>query len=214
MLFLAVSDAIRSLIVEKNSYFASHFMSYFARFSKLSFSKLSFSLLACLRLGAVLAFALLLGAYILQYFFGYQPCELCLQQRVIWWLLLVVFLLAQLPLARKSRACGYRGIYLRLWSMVALLLLLASFGLSLYHAGGERGLWALSLFCDGAGFSSALTQDLTVAALRELLLTREVVACEKASLRLLGLSLAEYNAMVSLLLAWLFANSMWRGRGA
>ena len=189
-------------------------MSYFARVSLLSLS-----LRSRLRLGAVLAFALLLGAYILQYFFGYQPCELCLQQRVIWWLLLLVFALSQFPLAQlplaqlpfvQRRADSYRGRYLRLSSMVALLLLLASFGLSLYHAGGERGFWQLSLFCDGAGFSSSLTQGLTVEELGELLFAREVVACEKASLRLLGLSLAEYNVMVSAFLAWLFGDGIIR----
>lgn len=155
------------------------------------------SLSSRLRIGAQLAFVLLLAAYVLQYLFGYQPCALCLQQRVLWWLLLLLCALSQLPIIA-------RAVYL--FSLVAFLLLLASVSLSLYHVGGERGLWSLTLLCEGF----ALTPDLGVEELREILLAREVVSCQRVSLRLLGLSLAEYNAIFSLLLASLFADGLLR----
>ncbi len=173
------------------------------------------SLSSRLRLGAKLAFSLLLVAYALQYLFGYQPCVLCLQQRALWWLLLLLCTLSQLFVQFSSgrfssgRFFGQlpslrRALYLS--SQIALLVMLASLSLSLYHAGGERGLWSLTLLCEGF----ALKPDASIEELRELLLARDVVSCEQVSLRLLGLSLAEYNAIFSLLLALLFADGLWR----
>lgn len=160
------------------------------------FKKNSLTIADCLLICALLSLALLTTAYALQYLFGYKPCELCLQQRAFWWILLAICTIAQLM--RSSAALYFIAC-------ACSLLMLASACLAIYHAGGERGWWSLALFCKGL----EIQPNLTVQELHDLLLTQDVVTCNKPSLRLLGLSLAEYNVLFSLSLAVLLATKLW-----
>ncbi len=85
-------------------------------------------------------------------------------------------------------------------SLLASLLALAGGALSVFHAGGERGWWSLTLLCEGFAFDP----DMTTEELRTLLLTQKPVPCDEAALRVFGLSLSEYNALFSFfVLGWL-----------
>ncbi len=83
------------------------------------------------------------------------------------------------------------------------LVILASAALAVYHAGVEWHWWAGPQECAGpiADFGSA--QDLM-----KRLQTTRVVRCDEAPWRFLGLSLAGYNALISLALAALAAWGM------
>ena len=69
-------------------------------------------------------------------------------------------------------------------------------GLGAYHSGVEWKWWPGPQACDGA-----LDHLGTAAGLAEKLKTVDVVRCDEAPWRLLGLSLAGYNALISLVLA-------------
>src|SRR3990167_8373368 len=70
------------------------------------------------------------GAYISQYFFGMQPCQLCFWQRKPFWIIIVlasIFLV--IPNLKKYQNWAIR---------IAVLLLLINSGIAFYHTGVEQ----------------------------------------------------------------------------
>jgi disulfide bond formation protein DsbB len=137
--------------------------------------------LVCLGLG-LLALALILGALGFQYIGGYPPCEICHWQR--WPLIAAIF--TGLSGAALSRA-GKPGAALAL-AVLTILLFAAAGGLGLFHAGVEWHWWKGPQACTGSRFEYRGTLDLNA----------RVVMCDVAAWRLFGLSLAGYNAIISL----------------
>ena len=146
---------------------------------------------------AVLAVALLMvaGALIFEHVLGYQPCELCYLQRKPWYGLVPVGFVLVLFAAKGERALLRAGLAL------AGLILVVSAGLGVWHAGIEWKWWAGPASCTSSGmdFSVALPD-----------LNKRVVLCDEAPLRILGLSLAGWNAVISALLAPLAFYGAWR----
>jgi disulfide bond formation protein DsbB len=127
----------------------------------------------------VAAVLVLGGAWLFQ-FAGYAPCPLCLQQRWPWY--------ALIPLAAVAALASDRMARLLLYLAAPLMLGSAVFGV--YHAGIEWRWWPGPGTC--AGELSGGLPDLT---------NEPVIACEDAAIRILGLSLAGWNAVMSLSLA-------------
>ena len=138
---------------------------------------------------AVVAAATIAGAWIFQAF-GYPPCELCLKQRYAYYG--GVPIAAILAYASTGRA---RGIVAA--GMIGLALIFAANAvLGAYHAGVEWRFWPGPSGCTGiiAGPPNA-------ADLMKTLQTAKVVACDEVQLRILGLSLAGWNVLISAALA-------------
>ncbi|MDQ4059848.1 MAG: disulfide bond formation protein B [Pseudomonadota bacterium] len=138
----------------------------------------------------VVAAATLAGAWILQLGFGLAPCPLCLVQRWPYY--------AALPLAAGAAWLGHTGRTRAARAGLGLLALvmLVSAGLGAYHSGVEWGWWAGPTDCAGTGQTTQRATDLLKS-----LNTVRVVRCDEAAARFLGLSLAGWNALVSLALA-------------
>lgn len=129
------------------------------------------------------ALATLAGAWIFEYL-GYAPCELCLWQRWAYY--------AALPLAvlAATSATG-RPALARLCLGVLAILWLGSMAFGVYHAGVEWKWWLGPSTCGNqAGFSGGIPD-----------LDKPVILCDTAAIRILGLSLAGWNALISLGLA-------------
>jgi len=153
---------------------------------------------------AAVGAATILGAWVFQYGFGLKPCPLCLEQRYAYYfaipLAVMVLLGDQVGASRK----------VLLAALVAIALGMAwNAGLGVYHAGVEWKWWAGPQECSGA------LEDLgSAGGLLNKLQSITVVRCDDAAWRFLGLSLAGYNALISLALAgiaaWAAATE-WRG---
>jgi disulfide bond formation protein DsbB len=118
------------------------------------------------------------------------PCELCLHQREGYWAALLVGL-GGYALARWKPKVG-RGLLVLLAAVLALETVLAA-----YHAGVEWKWWPGPASCTGV-HSGAIT-----AAQMSFLLSGpkvHVVQCDQAAWRLLGLSMAGWNALCALAL--------------
>ena len=140
----------------------------------------------CLFIAVVLALVLA-GAWGFQLIGDLAPCPLCLQQR--WPYYAGVPLALALALAAKQ---GHRRLVrLGLGALIVLLAGSAAFGI--FHAGVEWGWWPGPNDCSGGRPITSSASDLLAQIQR----TR-VVACNEAAFRWLGLSLAGYNALVSL----------------
>jgi disulfide bond formation protein DsbB len=123
--------------------------------------------------------ALLWGAIGSQYLGHLVPCEMCMWQR---WphIVAILFALAAI-VTRRSPAS-------RLFTMLAALAILVSGGLGVYHAGVEYHWWLGPPRCTGQHFTSL--EDLMKAP---------PVMCDVPQWKLWNISLAGWNAIISIL---------------
>jgi disulfide bond formation protein DsbB len=124
---------------------------------------------------AIVLFCTIAGAWMFEWA-GFAPCDLCLKQRWGYY--------AGIPLALLFASLGLQ--WFRPGLVLLALLLFANAVFGVYHAGVEWKWWEGPTTC-GAG---ALTGGLPD-------LSKPVVPCNEAALRILGLSLAGWNAVIS-----------------
>jgi disulfide bond formation protein DsbB len=136
---------------------------------------------------AIFSFLILGAVLVLQYGYGYAPCKLCLTERLPYYAAVPLGLIALLAPARLGRiALG-----------LAALGLLYGAGIGIYHAGAEWGFWPGPTDCGGGtGANPGQVGDFLNA-----LQSTKVVDCSVAALRVLGISLAGWNALASFVLA-------------
>ena len=143
--------------------------------------------------------AAILGAYFFQYVMKLAPCPLCLEQRYPYYfaipLAVLIVLATRYGAKRKVIIAG-------LVALTAMMLWNA--GLGAYHAGIEWHLWAGPQDCSGE-----LSNLRAGGGLLRQLENVSIVRCDEAAWRLLGLSLAGYNALISLALAAIAAWGAW-----
>ena len=132
--------------------------------------------------------ALLAGAFTFQAF-GYAPCHLCLLQR---WPHAAAILIGAIALA-----LGWRQL---LWLGAAAVLTTA--GLGLYHTGVERHWWQGPTTCTSGSVQGVDPKDLL-----DQILAAPIVRCDEVAWQMLGLSMASWNMLASLVLAgiWIAA---------
>ena len=133
----------------------------------------------------------LAGAWYFQLVLKIMPCPLCLEQRIFYYLVvpvsLVVAIAALVRAPQKLLTIGFIAI------MVAVL---CGAALAAYHAGVEWHFWAGPTDCSGP-----LSNLTAKGSLLDQLRSVNVVRCDTASWRFLGISLAGYNVLISLILA-------------
>jgi disulfide bond formation protein DsbB len=138
-----------------------------------------------------IAAATLAGAWYFQLVLGLQPCPLCLEQRYAYYLAIPLAALVALAAGQNApRPLLIGGL---------VILALAALGnavLAGYHAGVEWKFWAGPTDCTGpvGNLGSA-------GSLLDRLDTVKVVMCDEVQWKFLGLSLAGYNVLISLLMA-------------
>ncbi|KAA9009176.1 disulfide bond formation protein B [Histidinibacterium aquaticum] len=134
--------------------------------------------------------ALLAGAFLFQTL-GYAPCKMCLWQR---W-----------PHA-VAIAAGALAVVIapRVFAVIGGLAALTTAGIGIYHTGVERGWWEGPSSCtgDAGGLSGMDSSALLPGADVD-----PVVLCDEVVWELFGLSMASWNASLSLALAviWFIA---------
>lgn len=154
-------------------------------------------LMAALLIGA----AAIAGAWFFELALGYTPCKLCLLQRWPYYIGLPVGLAAYY-------AGGARTRLGRTLIILFMLIFLASAGLGAYHSGVEWKFWQGPADCGGR-----LTDGpANVLDLKKSLQNARVVRCDDAALRVLGLSFAGWNVVVSLVLFWIACLTLRPGR--
>jgi disulfide bond formation protein DsbB len=146
--------------------------------------------LSPLRLAKLLSLAVpalaLAGAYGSQHLGGLAPCEMCYWQRYAHWAGLVFALAALMGGARLPD----RG---RSFVWLAGLAILVSGAIGAYHAGVEAGLFEGFTQCTSVAGAGATGDDL----LREIM-AAPLVRCDQVQWKALGISMAGWNAILSL----------------
>lgn len=140
---------------------------------------------------ALLSAAALIAAAILQYGFGFAPCELCLWQR---WPYRAVILLGMLTLLIRPKARPQKRAWAALLLLGCLLAFLANSGIAGYHVAIEQGWVTGDTGCSGTISST----DASLDALREAIRGAPLVRCDEPAFMLFGLSLSAWNLLASL----------------
>ena len=117
-----------------------------------------------------------------QYLGGLQPCVLCVYQRLPYAAVIMIATAALfLPTGPRAVALALAG-----------LALLTGTGIAVFHVGVEQHWWQGTAECGSVGAADS------VEALRAQILSAPVVRCDEVPWSLFGISMAGYNALVSL----------------
>ncbi len=153
---------------------------------------------AALLAGGVSAI-LLLGALAFQYAGGLSPCEMCIWQRWPHGAAILLGLGGGLLILSGAVPRNVASTI----AVLAIVALAVSGAIGIFHAGVEWKLWAGPTACTGTGYVPG--QDFS---------SFQIVRCDEAQWRLLGISLAGYNALISLAAAAAGVSILRSARGA
>jgi disulfide bond formation protein DsbB len=132
----------------------------------------------------LLPVALLGGALGSQYLGGLHPCEMCYWQRYPHAAAIVLALLAFTGPADSPRS--------RVLTLLAAAAIALSGAIGVYHAGVEAKIFEGMTTCTATG------KGLSAADLLEQIRHAPVVRCDEVQFRFLGISMAGWNAILSL----------------
>ena len=136
------------------------------------------------RLALFIPAALLAGAWAFQLIGHLVPCEMCHWQRWPLYAALVPAIFAFAP--------NLRSEFIRLLVALAALGILASGVLGFYHVGVEQHWWIGPTHCTSQGMLHGGGDVLKA------LLAQPLVMCDRPQWTLFGISLAGFNALISI----------------
>lgn len=133
--------------------------------------------------------AMLLAAWGFEYLGGLAPCTMCYWQR---WPHMAAVPIGVLAVAAPGAILPLTGA----------LAALATAAIGLFHTGVERSWWEGPSSC-----TSAAIEGLSPQQLMDQILAAPLVQCDQVAWAMFGLSMASWNALISLGLAglWLLA---------
>ena len=126
----------------------------------------------------------IISAFLIEYVLGYQPCNLCLIQRIPYVLCLILIILNFFQKKNEK--------------FIILLLIFTfsfSFLISFYHFGIEQGFFEESTVCKMKDASDVISKE---ELLKQLQL--KTVSCKDVTFRIFGFSLTTFNMAISLIL--------------
>jgi disulfide bond formation protein DsbB len=136
--------------------------------------------------------ALLLGALAFQYLGGLAPCHLCLLQR---WPHVAAVTIGFVALIVRNQTLPLLGA----------LAALSTAGIGIYHTGVERGWWQGPTSCSAGSIAGIGVKDL----LDPTIVVAPVIRCDQVAWQMFGLSMASWNAALSVALALIWLRAVW-----
>jgi disulfide bond formation protein DsbB len=138
-----------------------------------------------------IAAATIIGAWYFEFVLKLPPCPLCLEERLPYHIVIpLALLLAIAAIARAPEKLVAAGF------VVIIVVVLCGAVLGAYHAGVEWHFWPGPIDCSGP-----LTNLNSGGSLLNQLQSINVVRCDEAAWRFLGISLSGYNVLICLFMA-------------
>ena len=131
----------------------------------------------------IISFCILISTLLIEYVFNFPPCKLCIYQRIPY--ILIIILGITLIFLRKKKEFLFSFIVLQIVNFV-----IASF-----HSLVERGVVEYEMNCTSTGADIQ-----TIEELRIFLEKVPITKCNEILFSIMGLSLANFNLIVSILL--------------
>ena len=132
----------------------------------------------------LISFIALISAYFIEYILGHQPCNLCVYERIPYFLAILIVLINY----------KYNKLEKYLILSLAIIFLIATI-LSLYHLGIEQGFIQESLLCDLEKGANIVDKDEILKQLQQ-----KIISCKDVTFKIFGLSLTSFNIIICLLL--------------
>ena len=132
----------------------------------------------------------IISAYFIEYVLGFQPCNLCLIQRIPYGLGLILIIL------NYSLIKNERFIILML-----ILIFVFSLIISFYHFGIEQGFFEESAVCGLKNASNIISKEEILEQLQT-----KTISCKDVTFRIFGYSLTVFNMIISLILVIFLTN--------
>ena len=132
----------------------------------------------------LISFIALISAYFIEYILGHQPCNLCVYERIPYFLAILIVLINY----KYNKLEKYLILSLTIIFLIATIL-------SLYHLGIEQGFIQESLLCDLEKGANIVDKDEILKQLQQ-----KSISCKDVTFKIFGLSLTNYNIIISLLL--------------
>ena len=136
-----------------------------------------------LKIILLFSFISLISAYFIEYVLGYQPCNLCLIERIPYGLSII--LIITILVLKKNQ---------KFLVLLLILTFIFSLAISFYHYGIEQGFFQESSICGVRDFNENITKEDLLRQLNE-----KTVSCKDVTFRILGLSLTSINIVISLI---------------
>ena len=130
----------------------------------------------------------IISALIIEHALGHQPCSLCLYERIPYFL--SALLIIKIFFFKK---------YEKITLFILFLVFMTSALLAFYHFGIEQGFFNESFVCNVESQLKILSKE---NLLKEL--NKNIVSCKNVTFRILGLSLATINTILSIVLSIIF----------
>ena len=130
------------------------------------------------------------SAYFIEYILGYQPCNLCLIERIPYGLSIILIIL------NYSFRKNEQFIILLLSLVFAF-----SFIISFYHFGIEQGFFEESAVCGIKNASDIISKEELLKQLQV-----KTVSCKDVTFRIFGFSLTTFNIIIGLILVVILTN--------
>ena len=137
-----------------------------------------------LRLILIISLVSIISAYFIEYALGYQPCNLCLIERIPYGLSIILISLNYFFKKNKKFII-----------LLLILIFFFSFAISVYHLGIEQGLFEESAICSLKNMTGIISKEEILKQLQE-----KTVSCKDVTFRIFGLSLTSINILLSLIL--------------
>ena len=130
----------------------------------------------------------LISALTIEYVLGHKPCSLCLYERIPYFLavLLIIYML-------------FFKKYEKIILFILFIVFIFSALLAFYHFGIEQSFFRESSVCNVENQIQILSKE---QLLKEL--NQNIVSCKDVTFRILGLSLATINTVLSVILSIIF----------
>ena len=138
-------------------------------------------------LNSIIIFSIfaILAAYFIQYVLGYQPCNLCLIERIPYIFSIIIISI-----------CLFTQKFEKITLIILSLIFFSATLLSFYHFGIEQGFIKESLVCDLNSAKNELSKEAILNQLKDM-----PVSCKDVKFKIFGLSLATFNIFISLILS-------------
>jgi len=130
----------------------------------------------------------LISAFVIEYGLNHQPCKLCLYERIPY--ILSILLIIKILFFKK---------YEKITLFILFLIFIASAVLAFYHFGIEQGFFSESFVCKAGDLSETLSKEQLLEQLN-----KYNISCKEVSIKVLGLSLATINTILSIILSVIF----------
>ena len=144
----------------------------------------------------IISFCILVSTLLVEYILNFPPCNLCIYQRIPY--LLIIILGIGLIYFKKNKE----------FLFVFIILQIANFFIAFFHSLVERGIINYEMNCTSTG-----SDIQTIEELRSFLDNVPIAKCNEILFSIMGLSLANFNLLVSILLIiWTYVMLKFNGQ--